>query len=60
MLNKKVLVKVTGSEGKTGTIVEITDFKAVHDMFKVEFDVFSNSWGEVKDIWLFKHQFEVI
>lgn len=60
MIGNKVLVKVTGFEGKTGTILEITDFKAVHDMFKISFDVFSNAWNTEKDIWLFRHQFEVI
>lgn len=60
MLGKKVIVKSAGYEGKTGNIVDITDFKAVHDMFKIEFDVFSNVWNTDKEIWLFKHQFEVL
>ena len=28
-------------------------------MFKIEFDAFSNVWNTDKEIWLFKHQFEV-
>ena len=60
MLGKKVIVKSAGYEGKTGNIVDITDFKAVYDMFKIEFDAFSNVWNTDKEIWLFKHQFEVL